>query len=57
MTPKQAERIPEQIAAVQRRFGTYDDSSGWRYLPPKLYLQLGYYAGGMRYGAVVRQQI
>ena len=56
MTPKQAERLREQIADVKRalaaekrRFGDYDDSQGWRYLPPKLYVQLGDYAGGLRY--------
>ena len=56
LTPKQADRLREQIAAVKRRlaaekrrFGAYDDSGGWRYLPPKLYVQLGDYAGGLRY--------
>ena len=56
LTPKQAERLREQIAGVKRglaaekrRFGDYDDSQGWRYLPPKLYLQLGDHAGGLRY--------
>ena len=56
MTPKQAERLRKQIADVKRalaaekrRFGDYDDSQGWRYLPPKLYVQLGDYAGGLRY--------
>lgn len=56
LTPKQAERLREQIAGVKRtlaaekrRFGDYDDSRGWRYLPPKLYVRLGDYAGGLRY--------
>ena len=56
LTPKQAERLREQIAGVKRRlaaekrrFGDYDDGGGWRYLPPKLYVQLGDYAGGLRY--------
>lgn len=56
LTLKQAERIREKIAAVKRRlaaekrrFGAYDDSGGWRYLPPRLYVQLGDYAGGLRY--------
>ena len=56
LTPKQAERLRTQIAAVKqtlaaekRRFGGYDDSQGWRYLPPKLFVQLGDYAGGLRY--------
>ena len=56
LTPKQAERLREQIAGVKRRlaaekrrYGGYDDSGGWRYLPPKLYVRLGDYAGGLRY--------
>ena len=56
LTPKQAERLRERIANVKRRlaaekrrFGAYDDGGGWRYLPPKLYVQLGDYAGGLRY--------
>ena len=56
LTLKQAERLREQIAGVKRRlaaekrrFGDYDDSGGYRYLPPKLYVQLGDYAGGLRY--------
>ena len=56
LTLKQTERLRGQIAAVKRRlaaekrrFGAYDDSGGWRYLPPKLYLQLGDHAGGLRY--------
>lgn len=56
LTPSQAERLRKQIADVKqrlaagkRRFGEYDDSQGWRYLPPKLYVRLGDYAGGLRY--------
>ena len=56
LTLKQTERLRGQIAAMKqrlaaekRRFGAYDDSGGWRYLPPKLYLQLGDHAGGLRY--------
>ena len=56
LTLKQTERLRGQIAAVKqrlaaekRRFGAYDDSGGWRYLPPKLYLQLGDHASGLRY--------
>ena len=56
LTPSQAERLRQQIADVKRklaaekrRFGDYDDSQGWRYLPPKLYVRLGDYAGGLRY--------
>jgi hypothetical protein len=56
LPPKQADRLREQIAGVKRRlasekrrFGDYDDSGGYRYLPPKLYVQLSDYAGGLRY--------
>ena len=56
LTLKQTERLRGQIAAVKRRlaaekrrFGAFDDSGGWRYLPPKLYVQLGDHAGGLRY--------
>ena len=56
LTPKQAERLREQIANVKRmlaaekrRFGDYHDGQGYRYLPPKLYVQLGDYAGGLHY--------
>lgn len=56
LTPNQAERLREQIANVKRmlaaekrRFGDYHDGQGYRYLPPKLYVQLGDYAGGLRY--------
>ena len=56
LTPSQAERLRQQIADVKRklaaekrRFGDYDDSQGWRYLPPKLYVRLGDHAGGLRY--------
>lgn len=41
--------VKRALAAEKRRFGDYDDSQGWRYLPPKLYVQLGDYAGGLRY--------
>lgn len=56
LTSRQAERLREQIAGVKRRlaaekrrFGDYDDSGGYRYLPPKLYVQLSDYTGGLRY--------
>lgn len=57
MTPKQQERIilkikkiKAAIAADKKRWGGYyDDSRGLRYLPPKLYIQLGDFSGGLRY--------
>lgn len=57
MTPKQAERlqtkikqIKAELAADKKRWGGYyDDSRGLRYLPPRLYLQLGDFSGGLRY--------
>jgi hypothetical protein len=56
VTPKQAERIRKKIsdirwvlAAEKKRFGDYDDSRGLRYVPPKLFIQLGDYKGGLRY--------
>lgn len=57
MTPKQQERLQNKIkkikaalAADKREWGgQYRDGQGRRYLPPTLYLQLGDYAGGLRY--------
>ena len=57
MTPKQQERIKTKIkkikaalAADKKRWGGYyDDSRGLRYAPPRLYIQLGDYSGGLRY--------
>lgn len=57
MTPRQTARLQEKIkqikaalAADKKRWGGfYDDSRGLRYLPPRYYLQLGDYAGGLRY--------
>ena len=56
MTSKQIERIQNRIAAVKRqlaaekrKFGGYDDSRGARYLPTRYFIQLGDYAGGLRY--------
>ena len=57
MTPKQAERIKTKIkrikaelAADKKRWGGYyDDSRGLRYMPPRFYIQLGNYTGGLRY--------
>ena len=56
MTEKQIERIRAKIkkirsalAAERRRFGGYDDSRGLRYLPPKLFVKIGDYKGGLTY--------
>ncbi|NNV55248.1 hypothetical protein [Limnovirga soli] len=56
MTPKQIERIQKKIARIRqtlaaekRRFGCYDDSRGLRYLSTQYFIQLGDYAGGLRY--------
>jgi hypothetical protein len=56
VTPKQAERIRKKIsdirailAAEKKRFGDYDDSRGLRYVPPRYFIQLGDYKGGLRY--------
>ena len=56
MTPKQIERLRAKIstikrilAAEKRKFGDYDDSRGLRYIPPKYYVQLSDYKGGLAY--------
>lgn len=56
MTPKQADRLRQQITAIRRalaaekrRFGGYDDSRGLRYFPTRYYVQLGDFAGGRTY--------
>ncbi len=57
MTEKQQERIQTKIkkikaalAADKKRWGGfYDDSGGLRYAPPRLYIQLGDFSGGLRY--------
>jgi hypothetical protein len=57
MTSKQADgirnniiRIKSLLAADKRRWGGYyDDSLGLRYLPPKLYIQIADYTGGLNY--------
>lgn len=56
MTPKQEDRIRQKInsirqtlAAERRKFGSYDNSRGLRYLPPNLFLKLGDYKGGLTY--------
>ena len=57
MTEKQAERIRLKIKkiraalAAERKFfgGFYDDSRGQRYLPPRYYIQLADWTGGLTY--------
>lgn len=56
MTPKQADRLRQQIVAIRRtlaaekkKFGGYDDSRGLRYLPTRYFVQLADFAGGLTY--------
>ena len=56
MTPKQTEKYKKYIADVKRSlaaekkmFGAYDDSRGMRYYPPKAYIKLQDYKGGLVY--------
>lgn len=57
MTPKQEERIKNKIVKIKKALaadkkfwhGYYHDGQGLRYLPPKFYIQLGDYSGGLRY--------
>lgn len=57
MTPKQQERIKNKIKKVKaalaadKRFwgGEYHDGGGLRYIPPRLYIELNDYTGGLRY--------
>jgi hypothetical protein len=57
MTPKQQERIKNKIkkikgalAADKKRWGgQYHDGQGLRYYPPKLYIELNDFTGGLRY--------
>jgi hypothetical protein len=57
MTPKQQERIKNKIkkvkaalAADKKRWGgQYHDGQGLRYFPPKLYIELNDFTGGLRY--------
>ncbi len=56
MTPKQIEKLRTKISNIRRtlaaekhKFGGYDDSRGLRYLPPKYFVQLGDYKGGLTY--------
>jgi len=56
MTPKQTEKLKKQIADIKRtlasekrKYGAYDDSRGMRYYPPKVYLKLQDFQGGLTY--------
>lgn len=56
MTPKQIERTKKKIAGIKRAlaaerrmFGGYMDSRGLRYMPPKLFIQLEDFKGGLTY--------
>lgn len=56
MTPKQIERIQNKIkkirstlVAEKRKYGGYDDSRGLRYVPPKHFIQIADYTGGLTY--------
>lgn len=57
MTEKQIDRVKTKIkkikaalAADKKKWGGYyDDSRGLRYLPPKLYIQISDFTGGLRY--------
>lgn len=57
MTPKQEERIRNKIkkikaalAADKKRWGGFHhDGQGLRYAPPRLYIQLSDFTGGLRY--------
>lgn len=57
MTPKQKDKIVNKIkkikaalAADKKQWGGYHhDGQGLRYAPPRLYIQLGDFSGGLRY--------
>lgn len=57
MTPKQEERIKNKIkkikaalAADKKRWGGFhNDGQGLRYIPPRLYIQINDFSGGLRY--------
>lgn len=57
MTPKQEERIRNKIKKIKAALaadkkywsGYYHDGQGLRYAPPRLYIQLSDYSGGLRY--------
>jgi hypothetical protein len=57
MTPDQQERLKNKIRLIKafltedkrRLSGSHQDERGLRYTPPRLYIQLGDYSGGLRY--------
>lgn len=57
MTSKQEERIKNKIVKIKKALaadkkywnGYYHDGQGLRYLPPRFYIQIGDYSGGLRY--------
>ncbi|MFA6469260.1 MAG: hypothetical protein WCW35_10195 [Bacteroidota bacterium] len=56
MTPKQIARLQKKISDIKwtladekRKYGCYDDSRGIRYVPPRYFIQLGDYSGGLKY--------
>jgi hypothetical protein len=57
MTAKQEEKIKNKIKKIKvtlaedkkRWGGYYHDGQGLRYFPPRLYIQLGDFSGGLRY--------
>jgi hypothetical protein len=57
MTQKQQERIKDKIKQVKAALaadkkywgGQYHDGRGLRYIPPKLYIELNDFTGGLRY--------
>ena len=56
MTSKQRERLKKKIADIKRtlanekrKFGSYDDSRGLRYLPTKFFIQLQDFQSGLTY--------
>lgn len=57
MTPKQEERIRNKIKKIKAALaadkklwgGFHHDGQGLRYAPPRLYIQLGDFSGGLRY--------
>ncbi len=56
MTPKEIEKykkyiadVKRALAAEKRKFGAIDDSRGMRYYPPKAYIKLQDYKGGLAY--------
>jgi hypothetical protein len=57
MTPKQQERLKNKIRNIKAALaadkkhwhGYYHDGQGLRYVPPRFYVQLGDFSGGLRY--------